>query len=76
MLVGGFGAFLIFLVLSVIVVIRILLSISLEVEMDGMWPWKRWRRLTHRPAKTVATRFTWVNGARTSHEGGGPRKAW
>jgi uncharacterized membrane protein len=31
-------------VLGVIVVIRILLSFSLEVEMDGMWPWNRWRR--------------------------------
>jgi uncharacterized membrane protein len=31
-------------VLAVIVVIRILLSFSLEVEMDGMWPWNRWRR--------------------------------
>jgi uncharacterized membrane protein len=30
-------------VLAVIVVIRILLSFSLEVEMDGMWPWSRWR---------------------------------
>lgn len=30
-------------VLGVIVVIRILLSFSLEVEMDGMWPWSRWR---------------------------------
>jgi uncharacterized membrane protein len=31
-------------VLGVIVVIRILLSFSLEVEMDGMWPWNGWRR--------------------------------
>jgi uncharacterized membrane protein len=31
-------------VLAVIVVVRILLSFSLEVEMDGMWPWNRWRR--------------------------------
>lgn len=28
-------------VLGVIVVIRILLSFSLEVEMDGAWPWRR-----------------------------------
>ncbi len=28
-------------VLGVIVVIRILLSFSLEVEMDGVWPWHR-----------------------------------
>jgi len=31
------------LVLGTIVVIRILLSFSLEVEMDGVWPWSRWR---------------------------------
>jgi uncharacterized membrane protein len=31
-------------VLGVIVVIRILLSFSLEVEMDGMWPWNGWKR--------------------------------
>jgi uncharacterized membrane protein len=27
--------------LGIIVVIRILLSFSLEVEMDGVWPWRR-----------------------------------
>ncbi len=32
------------LVLAVIVMIRILLSFSLEVEMDGVWPWNRLRR--------------------------------
>jgi uncharacterized membrane protein len=31
------------LVLSAIVIIRILLSFSLEVEIDGVWPWNRWR---------------------------------
>jgi uncharacterized membrane protein len=31
-------------VLGAIVLIRIMLSFSLEVEMDGMWPWNRWRR--------------------------------
>jgi len=31
------------LVLAVIVLIRIVLSFSLEVEMDGVWPWSRWR---------------------------------
>lgn len=30
-------------VLGLIVVIRILLSFSLEVEIDGVWPWNRWR---------------------------------
>jgi uncharacterized membrane protein len=28
-------------VLGVIVVIRILLSFSLEVEIEGAWPWRR-----------------------------------
>ncbi len=31
-------------VLGGIVVIRILLSFSLEVEIEGTWPWNRWRR--------------------------------
>lgn len=30
-------------VLGIIVIIRILLSFSLEVEMDGVWPWRRWQ---------------------------------
>jgi uncharacterized membrane protein len=30
-------------VLGLIVVIRIVLSFSLEVEMDGVWPWDHWR---------------------------------
>jgi len=30
-------------VLGMIVVIRILLSFSLEVEIEGVWPWSRWR---------------------------------
>jgi len=30
-------------VLGIIVVIRILLSFSLEVEIDGAWPWNRWK---------------------------------
>jgi uncharacterized membrane protein len=30
-------------VLGLIVVIRIVLSFSLEVEIDGVWPWNRWR---------------------------------
>jgi len=28
-------------VLGMIVVIRIVLSFSLEVEIDGVWPWSR-----------------------------------
>jgi len=30
-------------VLGIIVVIRIALSFSLEVEIDGFWPWRRWQ---------------------------------
>ncbi|HEY5154687.1 MAG TPA: DUF1622 domain-containing protein [Acidimicrobiales bacterium] len=30
-------------VLGLIVVIRIVLSFSLEVEVEGTWPWSRWR---------------------------------
>ena len=30
-------------VLGTIVIIRIVLSFSLEVEIDGVWPWSRWR---------------------------------
>ncbi len=30
-------------VLGLIVVIRIILSFSLEVEIDGAWPWNLWR---------------------------------
>jgi uncharacterized membrane protein len=37
-------------VLGAIVVIRILLSFSLEVEIDGAWPWnrRRWTQRTNR----------------------------
>lgn len=37
------------LVLGLIVVIRILLSFSLEVEIDGEWPWSRWRHRRSEP---------------------------
>jgi uncharacterized membrane protein len=30
-------------VLGGIVLIRVILSFSLEVEIDGVWPWSRWR---------------------------------
>ena len=33
------------LVLGAIVVIRILLSFSLDVEIDGVWPWARWKTM-------------------------------
>ena len=29
--------------LGMIVIIRIVLSFSLEIEIDGTWPWSRWR---------------------------------
>lgn len=31
------------MVLGVIVVVRIVLSWSLQVEIEGTWPWARWR---------------------------------
>jgi uncharacterized membrane protein len=31
-------------VLGAIVLVRVILSFSLEVEIDGVWPWARWRR--------------------------------
>ncbi len=37
-------------VLGMIVVIRIVLSFSLEVEIEGTWPWSRWRLRGTRPA--------------------------
>ena len=40
-------------VLGVIVLIRIMLSFSLEAEIDGAWPWNRWRlQLADRATKT------------------------
>lgn len=30
-------------ILAIIATIRIVLSFSLEVEIDGVWPWNRWR---------------------------------
>jgi uncharacterized membrane protein len=37
-------------VLGLIVLIRIVLSFSLEVEIDGAWPWNAWRlRPVERP---------------------------
>ena len=38
-------------VLGLIVLIRIVLSFSLEVEIDGAWPWNQWRLRTGDPAK-------------------------
>jgi uncharacterized membrane protein len=31
-------------VLGAIVIIRVVLSFSLDVEIDGVWPWARWRK--------------------------------
>lgn len=39
------------LVLGAIVIIRIVLSFSLQVEIEGTWPWSRWR--VERPAPTA-----------------------
>ena len=36
-------------VLGTIVLIRVVLSFSLEVEIDGMWPWNRWRISRDKP---------------------------
>lgn len=36
-------------VLGLIVLIRIILSFSLEIEMDGTTPWSRWRTQGNRP---------------------------
>ena len=38
-------------ILGTIVLIRVVLSFSLEAEIDGMWPWNRWRVA---PDKTAA----------------------
>jgi uncharacterized membrane protein len=38
--------------LGIIVVIRILLSFSLEVEIDGAWPWRRWQLSRNRDSET------------------------
>mgnify|MGYP000911807445 CR=1 FL=1 len=37
-------------VLGIIVVIRIVLSFALEVEVEGTWPWSRWRLGATRPS--------------------------
>ena len=43
-------------VLGAIVVIRILLSFSLEVEIDGFWPWRRWQLARPRSPKDSSDR--------------------
>ena len=43
-------------VLGIIVVIRIILSFSLEVEMDGVWPWQQWRVAARRDAAAQSDR--------------------
>ncbi len=42
--------------LGLIVLIRTFLSFSLEVEMDGMWPWRRWSlgKATGNPVPSAA----------------------
>ena len=44
-------------VLAIIVTIRVVLSFSLEVEIDGMWPWNRWR-ITAEPSSLDRTLST------------------
>ncbi len=43
-------------VLGLIVAIRIVLSFSLEVEIDGAWPWNEWKlqsdKIARRPGPT------------------------
>jgi hypothetical protein len=41
-------------VLGVIVVIRIALSFSLEVEIDGFWLWRRWQLTRSRDAQALS----------------------
>ncbi len=42
------------MVLGIIVVVRIVLSWSLQVEIEGTWPWSRWRteQVTGHPIDT------------------------
>ena len=40
-------------VLGVIVFIRIILSFSLEVEINGVWPWSRWRQGSTSPPDSL-----------------------
>ena len=40
-------------VLALIVGIRIVLSFSLEVEIDGAWPWNGWRLAVGRPGNVI-----------------------
>ena len=42
------------LVLGLIVLIRTFLSFSLEIEIDGVVPWRRWRLPAHEPPPTQA----------------------
>jgi uncharacterized membrane protein len=41
-------------VLGIIVLIRVVLSFSLEVEIDGMWPWNKWRVASEESASDEA----------------------
>jgi uncharacterized membrane protein len=40
-------------ILGTIVLVRIVLSFSLEVEIDGTWPWNRWRLVSGERATAV-----------------------
>jgi uncharacterized membrane protein len=43
-------------VLGIVVVIRIMLSFSLEVEIDGLWPWRRWELARSEDAQAPAAK--------------------
>jgi uncharacterized membrane protein len=53
-------------VLGLIVVIRILLSFSLEVEIEGFWPWNRWRDAHGVRSATSSARTDSVDPARAT----------
>jgi len=57
-------------VLGIIVLIRVVLSFSLEVEIDGMWPWNRWRA---RPEVTGPDDSSPARTARRSTQNQQPR---
>ena len=64
------------LVLGVIVVIRVVLSFSLEVEMDGAWPWAR-RRVDSASAASGASGASGATGATAASSASTPHPpAW
>jgi len=45
-------------VLAIIVAIRTFLSFSLEVELEGRWPWQRGRPTEPPPARLLTAELT------------------